>query len=299
MQNLNNTNLNNTNTQTTNTNNKGEKLMNNKIKKNREAEVVARREAEVAAAKEARLAAIEPRDIVATMDEVTNHIARCDRDENGNPRGTNGGKYYQEPVNVNGNFVTIAAKDKEGLDKIKEDMEKGLSGDGKFHKVVTINGMKCECVGATEEELEADIAAAEDYAQAHRLGSVFKDIDVAEQLVDAEFNKKDLEQIEVNGQRFLLSYDGNYVMDLEGNTIVDLSNIKSKLSREDVKTLLLEKLPVELENRIPICDGEEEDYYDEDDEDWDDCYDDEDDCDDYDEEEEEDCSPIIIGIRMQ
>ena len=231
--------------------NKENKLMKNSIKERRAAEVAAKEAEAKELARVNRLKAVKKVDIVGTMDEVTNNTARCVRDENGNPKGTNGGKYLQEPVNINGKFVTIAAKTQEELNELKENItNNGLSGDGKFHKIVTIRGMKCECVGATLEELEADIAAAEDYAEAHKNGSVFADIDVAEQLVDAEFKKEDLEEVKLEGERFLLSYDGNFVMDLNGNTIVNLDNIKSKLSREDVKTLLLEKLTAELSSRL-------------------------------------------------
>lgn len=245
-----------------NNTNKENKLMKNNIKERRAAEV-AQKEAEAKElARVNRLKAVKKVDIVGTMDEVTNNTARCVRDENGNPKGTNGGKYLQEPVNINGKFVTIAAKTQEELDELKENIaNNGLSGDGKFHKIVTICGMKCECVGATLEELEADIAAAEEYAEAHKNGSVFTDIDVAEQLVDAEFKKEDLEEVKCKGERFLLSYEGNFIMDLNGNTIVNLDNIKSKLSREDVKTLLVEKLETVLVERCYEEDYDDDDEY--------------------------------------
>ena len=212
--------------------------MKNTIKNNRANEVKAEEEARKAAERQAELDAIEPKDIVATMDEVADGTAHAYRDEDGNAKGTNGGDYIQVPV---GGGKTIAAKTQEEIDAIKDRMTRGIEGDGLLHKILVIGGMRCDCVGATEEELAEDIKKAENYAKAHGL-NVLRDIDIAEQLVDAEYQKEDLEQIEVKGIVYLISYSEKRVMRLDGTTVVDLDNISSTLSKEDIKTILMDRM---------------------------------------------------------
>lgn len=249
---------------------KGEAAMKNSIKERRAAELEAKKQAEKEAAKKARLEAIEPVDIVGTMDEVTSNEARSYRDEDGRAIGTNRGKLYQKPIILNGQRTTIAAETPEALAAMEEAVANGLSGDGKFHKIVYINGKACDCAGSTPEELEADIAAAEDYAQKHIKGDVITDIDVAEQLVDAGYKKEDTEEIKVGYGRYILSYDGKYIMKLGGETVANLEDISSELSRKDIKTILLERLNKYLEEEAKqyecCCDDDDEDDYDEDDE---------------------------------
>lgn len=253
----------------------GNKTMKNRIKENRLAEVAAREEARKAEARKARLDAIEPIDIVDTMDEVANDIAHSVRDEEGNSLGVNGGKLYQTPIRKeDGTWTTIAAGSPEALNTLKTNIEDGLSGDGRFHKLVYINGMPCDCVGSTLEELEEDIKSAENYAKAHINGSVSRDLDVAEQLVDAGYIKEDLEQVVGDdGDRYLICYDGNYIMTLDGETVVNLEDLKSNLCREDVKKLLIDRLNSWIEENIPDCDDwcddYDDDWYDDDEEDWD------------------------------
>lgn len=211
--------------------------MKNTIKTNRAAELKTKKAEEAAAARKAELDAISPKNIVDTMDEVVDKSARSYRDENGNARGTNGGKYIQIPVNG----TVIAAKSQEDINKIKKRMEDGIEGDGLLHKTVTIDGKQCDCVGATEEELEEDIKAAENYAKAHG-ANILRDIDIAEQLTEAEYSKDDLEQIDVNGSTYMLCYSGKYIMDLSGNTVANLDDIEDKLSRSSVKTILIDRL---------------------------------------------------------
>lgn len=212
--------------------------MKNTIKTNRSAELAAKKAAEEAAKRQAELEAIEPKDIVGTIDEVTEGTAHACRDEEGNSKGTYGGEYTHQD-RVNGKVV--AAKTQEELDAIKERMSRGIEGDGLLHQVLSIGGMSCECVGATEEELQADIKAAENYAKAHG-HNILRDIDIAEQLVDAEYEKEDLEQVEANGNTYLISYKEKRVMNLDGTTAVNLEDIKDKLSKETVKTILVERL---------------------------------------------------------
>ena len=216
---------------TTKANNKEVKTMGNTIKENREREAQEKKEA----ARQKFLASIEPKDYVSTMEEVINNTARLDKNASGETTGLNGGRLYQETLDGR---TTIAANSPEELQALKENIANGLQGDGKFHKIVFIKGVRCDCVGNTPEEVEADIAAAEEYMAAHG-EDLFKHLEVAGQLVDAGYDQKDLEQIDKNA---ILCYsDGGYVMDTKGNTIANLEDIHSKLSKEDMKTILTER----------------------------------------------------------
>lgn len=217
---------------------KGENTMKNTIKSNRTAELENKKAAEAAAARQAELDAIQPKNIVETMEDVKNNVASTYRNENGDAQNVRGGDYIQIPSKNGG---TIAAKTQEELDVIKTREENGIQGDQLLHKIVVINGMRCECVGATEEELEADIRAAENYAKAHP-NNMLRDTDVAEQLLDAEYKQKDLEQVEVNGKTYLISYAEKRVMNLDGTTAVNLEDIPENLSRASMKTILVDRL---------------------------------------------------------
>ena len=260
--------------------------MNNKFKQAREAEQVAKQEAKKAADKQARLDAIKPIDVVETIDEVVSKEARTYRDEEGNSLGTNGGKLYQKPAVINGERTTIAADSLEALEALDEAIKNGLSGDGKYHKMLQIGGLWCDCVGATPEELEADIAAAEDYAKKHSKGSILRDIDTAEQLVDAGYSKEELEQIDgKDGCRYLIFYGEKRIMAESGETIVSLEDLSSELSRADMKTLLVERLNNYIDEHA--YDDCEEDDCDDDEHYWE--YDDP--CADCDGTEDCDCCP--------
>ena len=212
--------------------------MKNTIKNNRAAELEAKKLAEAEAARKAELDAIQPKDIPATMDDIEGKVAHTYRNEEGVALNVTGGAYIQIPSGKGG---TIAAKTQEELDAIKVRMEQGIEGDQLLHKVVVINGIRCECVGATEEELEADIKAAENYAKAHPT-NMLRDTDVAEQLLDAEYKKEDLEQVEVNGKTYLVSYKEKRVMNLDGTTAANLEDIPEELSRASIKTILVDRL---------------------------------------------------------
>lgn len=212
--------------------------MKNTIKTNRTAELEAKKLAEAEALRKAELDAIQPKDIPATMDDIEGKVAHTYRNEEGVALNVAGGAYIQIPSDKGG---TIAAKTQEELDAIKARMEQGIEGDQLLHKVVVINGIRCECVGATEEELEADIKAAENYAKAHPT-NMLRDTDVAEQLLDAEYKKEDLEQVEVNGKTYLVSYKEKRVMNLDGTTAANLEDIPEELSRASIKTILVDRL---------------------------------------------------------
>ena len=212
--------------------------MKNTIKTNRTAELEAKKAAEAQAKRQAELDAITPKNIVETMDDVEKKVAHTYRDAEGIARNVTGGAYLQVPGK---NGMTIAAKTQAELDAIKTREEQGIEGDQLLHKIVTINGQRCDCVGATEEELEADIRAAENFAKAHP-HNMLRDLDTAEQLIDADYKAKNLEQVEVNGKTYLVSYEENRVMNLDGTTAVNLDDIPEKLSRASMKTILVERL---------------------------------------------------------
>lgn len=212
--------------------------MKNTIKNNRTAELEAKKIAEAEALRKAELDAIQPKDIPATMDDIEGNVAHTYRNEEGVALNVAGGVYIQIPSGKGG---TIAAKTQEELDTIKARMEQGIEGDQLLHKTVVINGISCECVGATEEELEADIKAAENYAKAHPT-HMLRDTDVAEQLLDAEYKKEDLEQVEVNGKTYLVSYKEKRVMNLDGTTAANLEDIPEELGRASIKTILVDRL---------------------------------------------------------
>lgn len=212
--------------------------MKNRILENRQNEIKAAAEAKKAAERKAELDAIQPKDIVGTMEDVSKNVAHVYRDEEGNAKNVTGGAYLQVPSAHGG---TIAAKTQEELDAIKTREANGITGDQLLHKTVVIGGIPCDCVGATEEELEADIIAAEKYARAHPT-NMLRDTDVAEQLVEAEYKQEELEQIELKGHTYLLSYAERRIMKLDGTTAVDLDDIPEKLGRDSIKTILVGRL---------------------------------------------------------
>ena len=218
--------------------------MKNTIKMNRENEIKAKEAAKAAKEKEEALKDIKPLNIVETLkqleDSKTDARVVCDKD--GNPIAVCGGKYLCESYKGE----IIGAETQEGLDAIKARIDKGIHGDGLLHKLVTINGKSVPCVGATEEELDADILSAEKYSRAHPTNPR-KELTVATMLKEAGYKAENLEQITVNSVDYLIVYKGlegeqNLVIDLEGHAIVNLDNIKDKLSRETVKLLLVERL---------------------------------------------------------
>lgn len=218
--------------------------MKSTIKENRAKELAAKTAAEEAAKKEALLKDIKPLDIVGTLkqieEEATDASVVCDKD--GNPIAICGGKYICEVYHGE----VIAAATQEALDAIKGRIDKGIHGDGLLHKNVTINGKTIPVVGATEEELDADALSIEKYMRSHP-AEPKRDHTVATMLHEAGYKAENLEQLKVYSKDYLLVYEGpskekNYVMDLEGKTIVDLADIKDKLSRETVKIWLTERL---------------------------------------------------------
>lgn len=212
------------------------------IKETREKVATAKAEEAKEAAKEARLAEIEPIDIVQTMEEVKTGQAKTQRDANGYAIGVNGGLLKQKMIMTREGPQFIGAYTEAELQKLEEDIKKGKQGDGLFHRVVIINGYPCDCAGATEKELEEDIEAAQEYAKRHSKGSVIRDLEVAEELVEAEYDQKDLEQLELpSGKTVFLCYSGKYVMDTEGKPVADLDDLTSPLTKEDTKKLLWER----------------------------------------------------------
>jgi hypothetical protein len=271
-------------------------LQNNKFikkdefrKEEKKAEIKQKKEQEI-------LDSINPVDITGVMKAVENKEAYCFRNEEGEAQYVGGGKYLQKPLNLGGSQWTIAAKTEEELAaKEKAIKEEGLSGDGLYHKTLTIGGYPCECVGATPEELDLDILAAKKYAKKLSEGSILHDTDTAEQLCDAGLEKESLEEIKVDNNRYIINYNNIIInnegeevvcpciLTFEGDLVVSLEGLSSSLSKEDTKTILVERLKNYLKDHYdPLDDYEEYD----DEEDYRDYYNEEEGYEDDDEEEE-------------
>ena len=190
-------------------------MKNNQFKNTMTNEATAKVEAAAKAAREAELAAIEPASFISTMGEIKKKTLRVDRTEEDTIKGVNGGKYFQTLLD---DGTVIGAATPEELETIKERYAAGIKGDGLLTKLVYINGMKCLCTGATKEELEEDIKAAENEAAAHKQ-ALFIHADKGEQLVDAGIKEKDLTEVEVKDQTLLVYKPNKSIMDLNGHDV--------------------------------------------------------------------------------
>ena len=282
---------NNSNNNTNNNKNNGGKIMENPIIAKRQAEAKAKEEAAKKAARKAKLEAIEPVDIIGTMGEIEDGIIRPVYDEEGRYQGVNGGELFQKPIKLHGKWTTISAKNPEDLLKLEKEIEAGLQGDGMYHRSVIIGGNPCDCVGVDLEALEKDIDEAEEFYYGHNIHDAY----YAAPLLGAGYDKKDLEQLRgSDGRRYILSYKENVIMNLLWDIVANLDDLSSAslLSREDVKTLLVERLEAHIaEERTNI--GEYNDFPEDD---WDDEYDEEND--EYEDDEDDDES-MTIEIRLQ
>jgi len=272
-------------TNTTNTNNtvttennttKGEKNMKKTIKEIRAEELKAREEAakqqqeeEVRQAHIAELEALPEKDSVATMPEVREGALRSDRDENGRCKGVNGGKYFTKMVN--GQLIT--AETKEGLAEAEERVKNGIRGDGFLYKDVIILGHRFTLTGRNEEELDEDLRRAEVDIYSHRDHFMF-DVETAEDFLESGYTEQELEEVEVQGYKFLISYPEFRAIDMEFEKyataveVTDMPSIVKGKNREEIKKLLLERLENYVEEKE--LDEDDEDFdYDEDAEDLD------------------------------
>lgn len=248
------------------------------IKTTRAKELEIKNAAEAAAARKAELEAIEEVDSFGTIEAVKDGKLASVADEEDNLLGIEGGKYHTTVVNGK----AISAKTVEELDEIKARMANGIEGDGLLHKTVYILGIPCDVHGRTEEELEADLRAAEKAAYAHR-DHMFRDVLEAEALNADGYTEKDGKEITVRGRTCLILWDEQRVI-MAGSheTIIDLGDKDelgadaAKLSKESIEKLLIEKL----NNKFEEEDASYDEY-----EDGECCCDDEDD--DWDEEESE------------
>ena len=217
--------------------------------------------------RKAYLDSLPQKDIVDRMADIRDGSVRIVRDDNDNLQGINGGKYLQ--VLYKGKM--ISASTHEELESIKKRIDNSIYGDGMLYREVIIDGLPCQCVGETIEELEADIKAAEEFAAQRRLYSMFKGDPAAEKYEEAGILEKDLEHLKKDDKYTdsLIYYPEKLAMDLDGNPQVDLDDLESDLSRTDNKNLLVQRLEAKQAAEKAECD----DY-----DDYDDC----DDCDDYD-----------------
>lgn len=223
--------------------------MKNTFKETRKAESAKKEAERKAAARQARLDAIEPVDIVGTMEEVINNTVRVQCDQEDRPIGVNGGTLHQTIIKKDNKQICVAAATEADLDTKCEQIKNGLFGDGMYHKQLTIGGYRVDCAGATLEELEKDIAAAEDYLKKHSNGHSIKDLIVAEQLVDCGYSPEDLEEVKGKRGKYLIVYSERAILSLRGETVVSLEDISSPLFKQDIKTILLERLERKEKNR--------------------------------------------------
>ena len=183
---------------------------------------------------------IEPIKIEDNIERIINKEIRVVRDEDGKAIALNGGKLLQKEVNG----LIIAASSIEELEKLEEEINQGKQGDGNFHKTLFMpNGIYCDCVGETMEDLAIDILEAKkEYKRTN--GYPLKYAEKAEEANDAGYTKQDLKHFvyEQKQKDFFIDYKCTCVRDINWTKIVNLDNIKSKLNREDVDNLLMEKL---------------------------------------------------------
>lgn len=229
----------------------------------------AKMEAETKAAEEERLDNLPEASLQDDMHAVATNKLNVVEIDNVPVGGSNGELW----TIVNGK--PIFGNSQEELEATKDRMSRGIQGDGYLYKELELNGHKVVCKGKTEEELNADILAAKEFAATHRNTSWEQAAMSAVTFVGANYKPEDVEEVEVLGYSVYIIYPQKLVVDGNFEIMADLSEITSELNKQDIKTLLVHKV----EDIIKDC---REDAYDEDDyEDDEDYYDD-----DYDEEED-------------
>lgn len=180
---------------------------------------------------------VEPIAIEDNIERIVNKEIRVVRDGDGKAIALNGGKLLQKEVNG----LIIAASSVEELEKLEKEIKQGKQGDGKFHKTLFMPNMCCDCVGETMEDLAIDILEAKkEYKRTN--GFPLKYAKKAEEANDAGYTKEDLKHFVYEQKDFFIDYKYSCVRDIDWTKIVDLDNIKSKLDKEDVENLLMEKL---------------------------------------------------------
>lgn len=229
----------------------------------------AKMEAEKTAAEEERLNNLPEASLQDDMKAVSKHRLNVVEVDDVPVGGSNGELW----TIVDGK--PIFGKSQEELEATKDRMSRGIHGDGYLYKELDLDGNRVVCKGRTEEELNADILAAKEFAATHRNTSWQQAAMSAVTFVGANYKPEDVEEVEVLGYTVYIIYPQKFVVDGNFEIMANLSEITSELNKQDIKTLLVHKVEDIIKNY-------HEDVYDEDDyEDDEDYYDD-----DYDEEED-------------
>ena len=243
------------------------------IKEIRAEELAAKIAEEAKANRQAELDAIEEKDAFSTIPEVREGQTASVSDENNRLLGVEGGGKYHTTL-VNGEIIT--AETKEALEAIKARMENGIKGDGMLHKTVYILGMKCDIHGRNQEELDEDYRKAEEFAYAHK-GHMFRDVPEAEALHESGYTENDGEQVKIRCRTCLILFDEARVINMGTHeTLLDLTDADqlgadaAKLSRENIKKLIVEKLEKRFLEEDLAAAQEYNDDNDDDDDDYDD-----------------------------
>ena len=248
---------NNNNNNNANNNNGGRTMTNNTIRNTRNAENAAKEAAKKAAEKAARLKRVKPMDTIGAAQAFMSEELRPYFAEDGTLMGVYGGDYIQEPIFMaDGSVSTIAAETPEAMARLKEQLNQGLSGDGKYHATVIFEGMVTCCVGNSPEDLDKDIQAAEEMYESLKKGllkngmpikgSVYETckvgMELAELIDSGDLSDNIKEVIGKDNQRYLIVYDDNYIMALSGETKATLDDIQSPLTDKDKETILVDRL---------------------------------------------------------
>ena len=232
-------------------------MTNNTIRNTRNAENAAKEAAKKAAEKAARLKRVKPMDTIGAAQAFMSEELRPYFAEDGTLMGVYGGDYIQEPIFMaDGSVSTIAAETPEAMARLKEQLNQGLSGDGKYHATVIFEGMVTCCVGNSPEDLDKDIQAAEEMYESLKKGllkngmpikgSVYETckvgMELAELIDSGDLSDNIKEVIGKDNQRYLIVYDDNYIMALSGETKATLDDIQSPLTDKDKETILVDRL---------------------------------------------------------
>lgn len=118
----------------------------------------------------------------------------------------------------------------------------GASGGKYLQKLVYIAGIPTMITGKNEAELEKDYADALRFAAEHGNNPIkmIEDVRVASELIEAEI-EPDEELIDSDGKHYFLIMKERLIMDSEGNTVIDASDVKGHFDDVAMKEFLKER----------------------------------------------------------
>lgn len=139
------------------------------------------------------------------------------------------------------------------------ELRKELGNNGTTMENVYIDGQKFCCLGYTSErDKEAALKAIQTAVDgSENLYEAMQKLMTNANLTDNEVDPD--EEVVVNGRTLFISYANKAIYDCGGNEVVNCKDIECKLPNEACKTILLQKLELEMQN--------EEEYYEDDEED--------------------------------